>query len=74
MSELGVGASLPRLEDERFLHGRAQFCADIALPGTLHAAFVRSPHAHARIVAIKKPPGSEKQVYCGVDLAGLRRI
>ncbi|HEY7244473.1 MAG TPA: xanthine dehydrogenase family protein molybdopterin-binding subunit [Xanthobacteraceae bacterium] len=74
MSGLGVGASLPRLEDERFLQGRAQFCADIVLPGTLHAAFVRSPHAHARIVAVRKPAGYENRVYCGSDLAGLRRI
>ena len=74
MSGFGVGASLPRLEDERFLAGRGQFCADIALPGTLHAAFVRSPHAHARIVAIKKPARSEKHVFCAADLAGLHRI
>ena len=57
MSEFGIGARLPRLEDGRFLEGRAQFCADIALPGTLHAAFVRSPHAHARIVSGRKPAG-----------------
>jgi aerobic carbon-monoxide dehydrogenase large subunit len=74
VSGFGVGASLPRLEDERFLAGRGQFCADIALPGTLHAAFVRSPHAHARIVAIKKPQGFDKQVFCAADLVGLCRI
>jgi aerobic carbon-monoxide dehydrogenase large subunit len=74
VSGFGVGASLPRLEDERFLEGRGQFCADIALPGTLHAAFFRSPHAHARILAIKKPSGFEKQVFCAADLAGICRI
>jgi aerobic carbon-monoxide dehydrogenase large subunit len=74
LSKQGIGASLPRLEDERFLHGRGQFCADIALPGMLHAAFVRSPHAHARIVSVKKPAGFEGQVYVAADLAGVGRI
>ena len=74
MSALGIGASLPRLEDERFLHGRGQFCADIALSGMLHAAFVRSPHAHARIVSVKKPAGFESQVHVAGDLAGVGKI
>ncbi|MEA2948447.1 MAG: aerobic carbon-monoxide dehydrogenase large subunit, partial [Alphaproteobacteria bacterium] len=74
MSALGIGASLPRLEDERFLQGRGQFCADIALPGMLHAAFVRSPHAHARIRSIKKPAGFEQQVHVASDLQGVGRI
>ena len=39
----GVGASLPRREDERHLHGRGEFVADIKLPGTMEVAFVRSP-------------------------------
>jgi carbon-monoxide dehydrogenase large subunit len=46
-----VGARIPRVEDHRYLTGRARFVDDIQLPGTLHAAFVRSPYAHARIVA-----------------------
>jgi aerobic carbon-monoxide dehydrogenase large subunit len=73
-SEFGVGASLPRLEDERFLNGRGQFVADIAYPGMQHAAFVRSPHAHARVVAVKKPAGHEQRVFAAADLAGLNRI
>ena len=32
--------------------GKARFAADLNLPGQLHAAYVRSPHAHARITAI----------------------
>jgi aerobic carbon-monoxide dehydrogenase large subunit len=48
------GQSTPRIEDRDLLCGQARFAADIRLPGTLHAAFVRSPHAHARIVSIKK--------------------
>jgi aerobic carbon-monoxide dehydrogenase large subunit len=74
VSEFGIGARLPRLEDARFLEGRGQFCADIALPGTLHAAFVRSPHAHARIVSIHKPRGFETQVFRAEDLVGVGRM
>jgi carbon-monoxide dehydrogenase large subunit len=46
------GASIKRNEDARLLAGRAQFVDDVELPGMLHAAFVRSPHAHARIVSV----------------------
>ena len=46
------GARVPRVEDPALLTGRARFVDDVKLPGTLHAAFVRSPHAHARIGAI----------------------
>src|SRR5579862_5430728 len=73
-SEYGIGARLPRLEDARFLEGRGQFCADIALPGTLHAAFARSPHAHARIVAARRPQGFEDRVYLAQDLTGVGRM
>jgi aerobic carbon-monoxide dehydrogenase large subunit len=72
--EFGIGARLPRLEDARFLEGRGQFCADIALPGTLHAAFVRSQHAHARILAVRKPHGSEKSVFNAGDLRGVGKM
>jgi carbon-monoxide dehydrogenase large subunit len=47
-----VGAPLRRLEDRRYLIGRATYVGDLALPGMLHARFVRSPHAHARILRI----------------------
>jgi carbon-monoxide dehydrogenase large subunit len=47
-----VGTAVPRVEDPRFLTGRAQYVDDVHLPNMLHAAFVRSPHAHARIVGI----------------------
>src|SRR5450755_2980443 len=46
------GARVPRVEDPALLTGRARFVDDVKLPGTLHAAFLRSPHAHARIGAI----------------------
>src|SRR6266536_6294284 len=46
------GAKVPRLEDPDLLTGRGRYLDDIGLPGMLEAAFVRSPHAHARIRAI----------------------
>ena len=47
-----VGKSLPRREDDRLLVGRGQYIGDLELPGMLHAAFVRSPLAHARIRSV----------------------
>jgi aerobic carbon-monoxide dehydrogenase large subunit len=44
-----IGARLPRLEDQPLLIGKGRFIDDIASPGALHAAFVRSPHPHAAI-------------------------
>src|SRR6185436_6832854 len=43
------GAAVRRREDPRFLRGEGRFVDDVTLPGLLHAAFLRSPHAHARI-------------------------
>ena len=47
-----VGKSVPRREDARLLAGKGQYVADLELPGMLHAAFVRSPVAHARIRSV----------------------
>jgi carbon-monoxide dehydrogenase large subunit len=47
-----VGRPLPRFEDRRLVAGRGRFTDDFALDGQAHAVFVRSPHAHARIVSI----------------------
>jgi carbon-monoxide dehydrogenase large subunit len=47
-----VGRSIARLEDRALLTGNGRFVGDLRFPGTLEAAFVRSPHAHARIRAI----------------------
>jgi carbon-monoxide dehydrogenase large subunit len=47
-----IGRPLTRREDRRLLTGRGQFIADLELPHMLHAVFVRSPLAHARIKAI----------------------
>jgi len=43
------GAAVKRKEDRPLLTGRGRFIDDVRLPGTLHAAFVRSPHPHTRI-------------------------
>jgi carbon-monoxide dehydrogenase large subunit len=50
------GARVKRLEDPALLTGRGRYVDDIRLPGALHAAFVRSPHPHARIRGIDKTP------------------
>ncbi len=70
----GVGARLPRLEDDRFMRGRGQFVGDISYPGMLHAAFVRSPHAHARVERVRKPKNAESRVFVAADLTGLKPI
>jgi carbon-monoxide dehydrogenase large subunit len=69
---------VPRVEDARLLTGRGRYVADITPPGTLHVAFVRSPHAHAGIVRIDT---SVARATAGVvacitanDLAGVRPI
>src|SRR5947209_8093846 len=43
------GKSIKRREDPRFITGRGQYVDDVKLPGMTYAAFVRSPHAHARL-------------------------
>src|SRR5262245_43629226 len=47
-----VGRGIKRVEDERFVTGRGRYVDDVQLPGTVHIAVVRSPHAHARILGI----------------------
>lgn len=47
-----IGKPMRRVEDQRLLTGHGRFTDDISLPGQVHAWFVRSPHAHARIVRI----------------------
>jgi CO/xanthine dehydrogenase Mo-binding subunit len=48
-----LGKSINRVEDPRFLRGEGRYIDDIKLPGMAHAAIVRSPHAHAKILAIR---------------------
>src|SRR5271166_3464115 len=70
----GVGASLLRKEDARHLRGRGQFVADLQLPHTHEVAFVRSPHAHARIAGSAVPDGAQGRVFTARDLPRLREL
>jgi carbon-monoxide dehydrogenase large subunit len=71
--ELLVGRSVPRVEDERLLRGEGRYVDDIRPAGCVEAAFLRSPHAHARIVSIDAQAALELPgviaVYTGADLA-----
>ncbi|WP_454726470.1 MULTISPECIES: xanthine dehydrogenase family protein molybdopterin-binding subunit [Cupriavidus] len=70
----GIGASLLRKEDERFMRGRGEYVGNIRMVGMLDVAFVRSPVAHGHIVGIEKPAGFEHAVYTIADLDGVAPI
>ena len=74
MAKYGIGASVLRKEDDRFLHGRGQYVADLRLAGTREVAFVRSPVAHARLRAIHIPEGLRDVVFTAKDLVGVKPI
>ncbi|MGA9428537.1 MAG: xanthine dehydrogenase family protein molybdopterin-binding subunit, partial [Xanthobacteraceae bacterium] len=70
-----IGRSVPRPNLARLTQGRGQYVTDVVLPRMVHVAFVRSPHAHARIKSIataeaKKAPG----VVAVVAGAGLAKV
>ena len=72
------GKSIKRREDPRFITGRGQYVDDLKLPGMTYAAFVRSPHAHARIKSIdvaqaKAQPGVVA-VFTGKDMTGVNSL
>lgn len=78
MAATGIGKSVKRKEDARYLLGDGRFTDDIVLPGQSYAAMLRSPHAHARIRAIdtaaaKRLPGVVA-IFTGEDVAGLGGI
>src|SRR6267154_5215903 len=73
-SKQGVGARVPRKEDDRLMRGRGQFVGDIRLAGLQDVAFVRSPPAHARIKGIHIPEHYRDVVFTADDLAGIRPI
>jgi carbon-monoxide dehydrogenase large subunit len=73
-----VGARIKRREDPRFITGEGRYLDDIRLPGMVHAAVLRSPYAHARILSIdttaaRSMPGV-LAVWTGQDLAGLNPL
>src|SRR5436305_11135698 len=70
-----VGQAIRRKEDPRLITGRGRYVDDISLPGTLWAALVRSPEAHAKIVSVdvsaaREQPGVEA-VFTGEDMTDL---
>ncbi|MGE0735465.1 MAG: xanthine dehydrogenase family protein molybdopterin-binding subunit [Alphaproteobacteria bacterium] len=72
MTEMGIGASVRRVEDLRFITGRGRYVDDINLPKQTYAVIVRSPHAHALIkrIVTSKAEKEEGFVACftGADL------
>ena len=73
MSETGLGASVKRKEDIRFITGKGRYVDDLNRPGQAHAYFLRSPHAHATIdsldvSAAREAPGVVA-VFTGDDIA-----
>lgn len=73
MIENGVGVSVRRKEDSRFLIGKGNYTDDINLAGQTHAVFVRSPHAHATINSIDTSDAAASDgviaIFTGDDLA-----
>ena len=79
-NDMGVGAPVKRVEDRRFTTGRGRYTDDFTVQGLHHAAFVRSPHGHARIARIDKSAaeaapgvvavydGSHDNELCGLQL------
>jgi carbon-monoxide dehydrogenase large subunit len=72
------GKSIKRREDPRFITGRGQYVDDLKLPGMTYAAFVRSPHAHARIksidVAAARAHPGVVAVFTGKDMTGVNSL
>src|SRR4029453_7565947 len=72
------GQAIKRREDPRFITGRGQYVDDVKLTGLTYAAFVRSPHAHARIrridVAPAKAHAGVVAVFTGTDMVGVNSL
>jgi carbon-monoxide dehydrogenase large subunit len=74
MSGSGVGASVLRKEDDRFLRGRGQYVADFRIAGVREVAFIRSPVAHAVIRAIHVPEQFKAVVFTAEHMASVKPI
>src|ERR1043165_1535355 len=68
-----IGRSVPRPNLTRLTQGRGQYVSDVTLPRMAHVAYVRSPHAHAKITSIKKDKAAKAPgviaVVTGAELA-----
>ena len=71
---MSVGQPVARREDQRFLTGRGSYTDNTAPADAAHVLFVRSPHAHARVVGIDKEAGRAAPgviaIFTSVDTAG----
>jgi aerobic carbon-monoxide dehydrogenase large subunit len=74
MAKHGIGASVTRKEDDRFLRGRGQYVGDFQLAGMHDVAFVRSPVAHALLNRVNIPEQYRSSVFTARDLAGVKPI
>ena len=72
------GKAIKRREDPRFITGRGQYVDDLKLPGMTYAAFVRSPHAHAKIRKIDTAAAARHPavvaIFTGKDMAGVNSL
>ncbi|MCB9946248.1 MAG: xanthine dehydrogenase family protein molybdopterin-binding subunit [Rhodospirillaceae bacterium] len=66
MAKFGIGQPVRRSEDPRLLTGRGRYTDDVRLPGQAFACFVRSPFAHARIVAVDTAAASDAPGVIGI--------
>jgi aerobic carbon-monoxide dehydrogenase large subunit len=78
MSTAYIGKSIKRVEDKRFTTGKGNYTDDIVLNGMTHAAFARSPYAHAKIkkidsAAARKMPGVVA-IFTGADVAEVNGV
>src|SRR5437762_10887638 len=68
-----IGRAVPRPNLARLTEGRGQYVSDVTLPRMAHVAYVRSPHAHARIVSIDTAAAKQAAgvitVVAGAELA-----
>lgn len=73
-----IGQPIPRVEDERLLRGQGRYADDVMLPGALEVAFLRSPHAHARVESVDASAArvlaGVVAVYTGADVAHLKPL
>jgi aerobic carbon-monoxide dehydrogenase large subunit len=78
MAERLFGARVRRREDARLVTGRGRYVADVALPGLLHVAVHRSPHAHARVASVRADAARRRpgvvRVLVPADVAALGRL
>ena len=70
----GIGASVLRKEDNRFLRGKGMYVGDVHVPGTLDVAFLRSPYAHGWLRGIDIPDCKATLVYTAERLSRVKPV